>query len=180
MQIYEALIEDHRKVQELLDRLLAVGENEDEMRHQLVADIRDELVPHSRAEEAVFYNSVRSLNQANELVWHGYEEHMAAEMQLRTLQAADKVDVEWERVARKLKTALDHHIQDEEERIIPLARNLFTPEEAERMCEAFEAMKPKVKEGSFLKSTMELIANIMPARLKSPFKDYKPAYKEEP
>lgn len=165
MKIYEALVNDHRKVQDLLDQLVNLTEGDGEVRHELIQGIRDELIPHSRAEEAVFYNSIRAINTAKDLVWHGYEEHMAAEGLLRTLQAADKIDAEWRKIAQKLRQALNHHIQEEEERIIPIAQQLFTDEEAETMAEAFEEMKPQVREEGFMQTTLDMIANIMPPRL---------------
>ena len=40
------------------------------------------------------------------------------------------------------------------------------------MCEAFEEMKPEVKEGGIVKSTLDMIANMMPARLAAPLRSY--------
>lgn len=172
MDIYEALVTDHRKVQELMNTLVNLREGDEEVRHELISKIRDELIPHSRAEEAVFYNSIRAINTAQDLVWHGYEEHMAAEALLRTLQVADKIDTAWKATARKLREALNHHIRDEEEKIIPVARQLFTSDEAVAMCEAFEEMKPEVKDQGIVQTTLDMIANIMPTRLAAPLRTY--------
>lgn len=172
MQIYEALINDHRKLQDILDRLVALNEGDEDKRHELIGQVRDELIPHSRAEEAVFYNSIRAISTAQDLAWHGYEEHMLAESLLRTLQAADKIDIEWKGGAKKLRDALNHHIKEEEEQMIPVAQQLFTKEEAEVMCEAFEEMKPEVRDSGIVQSTLDMIANIMPARLAAPLRTF--------
>lgn len=172
MEIYEALVKDHRKVQDLLNQLVNLQSGDEEVRHDLVAKIRDELIPHSRAEEAVFYNSIRAINTAKDMVWHGYEEHMMAESLLRTLQGADKIDAGWRQTAQKLKAALDHHIQEEENEIIPVAQGLFTAEEAQAMCDAFEKMKPEIKEEGFMQTTLDMIANIMPTRLAAPLRTF--------
>ncbi len=172
MEIYDALIIDHRKLQDLLEQLLKLKDDDEELRHELVQQIRDELVPHSRAEEAVFYNSIRAINTAQDLVWDGFKEHMEAEALLRTLQAADKVDAGWRETARKLKQAINHHIQEEENRIIPTARQLFTNDEAEVMADASEDMKPHVADGSIIQATLDLIANMMPPRLAAPLRTY--------
>ena len=103
MQIYEALINDHRKLQGILDRLVALNEGDEDQRQEMITQVRDELIPHSRAEEAVFYNSIRAINTAQDLAWHGYEEHMLAESLLRTLQAADKIEYRVE--GRRQETA---------------------------------------------------------------------------
>ena len=172
MEIYEALITDHRKLQDTLDRLVALNEGDEETRHELIQQVRDELIPHSRAEEAVFYNSIRAINTAQDLAWHGYEEHMMAEGLLRTLQGADKINAEWKAIANKLRDALNHHIKEEEEEMIPVAQQLFTKEEAEVMAEAFEEMKPEVRESGIMQTTLDMIANIMPARLAAPLRTF--------
>lgn len=174
MTIYEALKKDHRKVQGLLDQLVALKEGQEDQRASLIEEIRDDLIPHARAEEAVFYNSIRAVNTENGEVWHGYEEHMMAETILRTLQVASKIDVEWTKGAQKLRAAINHHIEEEEGKIFPIAQALFTQDEAVVMAEAFEEMKPEVKEGGFMKSTLDLIANMLPTRLADSMRSFNP------
>src|SRR4051812_42423759 len=105
MSIYDALKKDHRKVEELLNELVMLEENSGRA-PELISEIRDELVPHSRAEESVFYNSLRSLDQAKDIVMHGYKEHLEAETLLRTLQAKSKIDLDWKKTANDLRLAL--------------------------------------------------------------------------
>jgi hypothetical protein len=170
--IYDALMNDHRKVEALLVRLVNLNENDNAERRNLIYQIHHELIPHARAEEAVFYNSIRAINTAQDLVWHSFEEHMEAEALLRTLEAADTIDVEFISTARKLKEAVSHHIQEEEARIIPVAKHLFTDDEAVVMAEAFEQMKPQVLDEGILQSTLDMIANMMPTRLAAPLRTF--------
>lgn len=170
MLIYEALKNDHDKVKDLLNELMEIPDGISRRRHELIEKIRDELVPHSRAEESVFYNSLRSIDAAKDLVMHGYSEHMEIEAFLRTLQAKDKVDADWRKTAAKLKASLEHHIDEEEGRIFNVAQQLFTEGEAEMMAEAFEQLKPEVREGGIVRSTLDLIANIMPERFAAPLR----------
>lgn len=174
MNIYEALKTDHRKVEVMLAELVRLRENDLDRAKELTQQIKSELIPHSRAEEAVFYNSIRAVHvdKAKSLVWHGYEEHMAAETMLRTLSALEVIDVGWTALARKLQSALIHHIQEEETEIFAAAQHLFTDEEAEIMAEAFEKMKPEVKDGNFLQSSLDLIANMLPGRLAAPLRTF--------
>lgn len=164
MQIYESLKKDHRKVKELLNDLLSLAEEDSEARADLIDEIRDELIPHARAEESVFYNSLREVDAAKDTVRHSYKEHVEAEILLKTLQAKDKINGDWKKTAMKLKEALEHHIQEEEERIFPVAQQVFSPEEAVQFGEAFEKMKPIIREQGFMGTTMDLIANLMPPR----------------
>lgn len=167
MLIYDALRKDHDAVKTLLNELLALPDHEEVRRDSLIQEIRDELIPHSRAEEAVFYNSIRSLDSAKDLIGHGFQEHIEAEALLRTLQLKDKMNMDWKKTAKKLKDALEHHIAEEERDIIPAAERIFTLEEGEMMGEAFARLKQEVKEEGFLTTTLELLTNMMPPRFAS-------------
>lgn len=170
MIIYDALKKDHETVKTLLNELIALPDKNEERRAELVDKIRDELVPHSRAEESVFYNTLRELKTTSDVAMHGYKEHMEAEALLRLLQVKDKTNLDWKDTAKKLKTALEHHIQEEEGLMFELARNNFTNEEAVMMGEAFEKLKPEIKEQSILGTTWEMIANLMPSRFSDTFR----------
>lgn len=163
MLIYEALKKDHEKVKSLLNELLMMDVEADG-RKDLITQIRDELIPHARAEEAVFYNSLRSIDSAKDIVMHGYQEHVMAETLLRTLQTKNSFNADWKKTAQKLKDDLENHIQEEEGRIFTVAKELFSEEEARQMGAAFEAMKPEIKEEGFVGTTVDLIKNLMPPR----------------
>ncbi len=169
MQIYEALKKDHEEVKQLLNELLSLPDNDERQHGPLIAKIRDALVPHSRAEEAVFYNSLRLIDSTAKLGLHGYSEHLAAESLLRTLQVKGKIDADWKMTARELKAALEHHISEEETEMFTAGRALFTDEEAEAMGAAFEKMKPELKEEGMIGTTIEMLKNIMPTRFTDAF-----------
>ncbi|PWU22082.1 MAG: hypothetical protein C5B49_01625 [Bdellovibrio sp.] len=169
MMIYDTLAADHRAVMQLVDELIATPEG-DEFRDDLVNQIRDELIPHSRAEEAVFYNSLRALDVEKDRLMHSFREHLEAETLLRTLQAKSKMDLETQKTARKLREALHHHIREEEGPIFTAAQETFTKEEAEMLGDAFDQLKGEVKPKGIMKTTIEFVANLMPARLVDTFR----------
>ena len=169
MQIYEALKKDHDKMKMLLKELVAL-ENDSPRRKMLVRKIRDELVPHSRAEESVLYNSLRVAPTSKGKVMHGYREHMEAETLLRTLQVMDASTKGWKPIARQLKKALEHHIKEEETELFQQARQVFSEAEASAMGAAFRRLKDEVRDESFMKTTMEMVANLMPPRLTKNFR----------
>lgn len=172
MNIYQELQNDHRKVIALLDQLIASEKSEPKMRESLVQQIRDELVPHSRAEEAVLYNSIRDIGTAKDVVAHSYREHMEAETLLRGLQVTDKLNVGWVATARKLKDALEHHISEEEGRVFSAAKSLFSEEETQAMAEVFTQMKPMIKKQSFMGNSVDMMVNLMPSRLRGAFSKF--------
>jgi len=173
MQIYETLKADHDTVLELLDELNEMEEGE-EYRGDLIAQIRDELIPHARAEEAVFYNTLRSIDTAKDVVAHSYKEHLAAEALLRALQVVDKIDAAWKKTAEKLREAVSHHVGEEEGKVFTAARAVLSDEEAEAIGEAFEKLKDEIKDEGFTATTLELVANMMPPRLAKAFGKYNP------
>ena len=166
-QIYELLKNDHDKTRELLEDLVSLDAEDIEARDEIIQDIRDDLIPHARAEEAVFYNSLRSLTDETETVMHGFKEHAEAETILRTLQLIDKVGADWKGLAEKLQEAVEHHIEEEEDQIFALGRKVLSDEEATAIGSAFERMKPEVREEGFMKNTADLIGNLLPPRVKT-------------
>jgi hemerythrin superfamily protein len=174
MQIYDALHKDHERIRALLDKLIHLDEKADrDERNSLIDDIRDELVPHARAEESVFYNSLRSLDASKEEALHAYHEHNQADLALGALIAAGKTGVAWKGAAQKLKDLLEHHIREEEGKMFNMARQLFTPEEAEMMARAFERLKPEVENEGILQKTLDVVSDMMPARFAAPLRTYK-------
>lgn len=172
MDIYEALKKDHQEVKELLDELIAL-QDDDDYRYVIIEQIRSHLIPHSRAEESVFYNTLRAVNADKKLVFHGYQEHLEAETLLRSLQVMDKLDLSWKGVAKKLRDAILHHVQEEETEIFSEARAAFTDEEAVAMCDAFEQLKPKIEKEGFIQTTADMIVNMMPPRLTDKLRNFR-------
>lgn len=176
MEIYDVLKADHRELMGLLDELLAL-KDDDDYRFVLIEEIKNALVPHSRAEESVFYNTLRAVNADRKMVFHGYQEHMEAETLLRTLQVMDKMNMSWRGVAEKLKNAVSHHIQEEEAEIFHEARQAFSSQEAISMAEAFTELKERVKEEGIMGTTADMIMNMLPPRLVDSIRNFGQASK---
>lgn len=168
MPIYEELKKDHEALKKVLHQL-ADAESHDE-RQELVTKVRDLMVPHSRAEEAVFYNVLRQMDEVKDKVSHGYQEHVAAETLLRALQVTEAVHVNWKAGVEKLIVDIEHHIEEEEGEIFPAAKEVLTNEEAQQIGKAFRELKPKVG-ANVISSNIELMANLIPARFKKPILD---------
>lgn len=178
MDILEELRNDHRNVRELLDRLVATETSEKELWNNTVASLRDELIPHSRAEEAILYNSLRDLGRDGDLIGHSYKEHLEAEGLLRTLQITEAVGINWKAAAQKLKEALEHHIAEEESSVFAAARSAFSDEERASMGEAFIRMKPEVQDDTIVGNTFDMIVNLMPKRLRGSIRQMTPGSDE--
>jgi hemerythrin-like domain-containing protein len=163
MEIYESLKNDHLELQELLSELVGLNKDDD-YRFVVIEQIATALIPHSRAEEAVLYNSIRAVNSDNSTVMHSYKEHMEAESLLRLLQVKEKANFDWLETARKLQSALLHHVHEEETNLFIEAQRLFSSEEATMMNGAFLRMKENVAQQGFMKNSFDLVANLMPPK----------------
>jgi hemerythrin superfamily protein len=170
MDIYQALKNDHDELKDVLNDLCSLRDDDD-YRFTLIDQVRDLLVPHSRAEESVFYNTLRSINADGTLKGHSFSEHLVAENLLRTLQGLDKMDGAWKGIAEKLKDTVVDHIEHEETDVFAEARSVLSPQEADSICQAFESLKAKVKEQGMLKNTFDMVVNMMPPRFADKVRD---------
>ena len=165
MLIYEALISDHNELKPLLDQLVAASQVNARTK-DLLDQVQKLLIPHSRAEEAVFYNALRSIDSVKDIVNHSYTEHMEAEALLRALKGLGAIGIEWTTATKKLRESLLHHIADEEGRVFTQARQVLLDEEARQMAQAFAQAKRRAQQQGDLKNLGDLVANLMPPRFK--------------
>lgn len=165
MKITDVLKADHDKMRAMLEQLVDDASMTHEQRITLLHQIREEVVPHARAEEAVLYNSMRAAKGPTEMVYHGYAEHAEADMMMTTLAAAENMHIEWKTLVRKLKEELLHHFEEEEEELFKQADQFFTIEESEMMGDAFKYLKPKLRDQGTVRNVLDFIGNLIPARL---------------
>jgi hypothetical protein len=180
VKIYDYLKKDHIKVLDILNELIQSKHADEKVWKDLVSQLRDELIPHARAEEAIFYNSLREIDVSKKLAVEGYAEHAMAENLLRTIQATSFVDIHWVDLAKKLRDSLQHHIREEEGKMFTAAQSLFLDTEAEMMGEAFNKMKPQIRDENIMQTTLDMVANMMPDRLRQGFKRFTPGVRQQP
>jgi hemerythrin superfamily protein len=172
MNIYDALAKEHRRFEQLLDRLLAASKADNDEWKTALDELRRGVIAHAHAEEAVFYNALREADTAKGLVVHSYAEHAAAETEIRTLGAAKAIDANWTSLMEKLSKDLRHHIAEEEGKVFPAARSIFSEADAQQIGAAFERLRVETaKDGdSIIASTVDLVANMLPPRLVDSFR----------
>jgi len=162
MDIYPLLKNDHEEVISMLDELISLNDDDD-YHDVLVEQIAGALIPHSRAEESVFYNTLRAVKE-NSKVMHSFAEHAEAEALLRALQVKDRVNMNWKKTAIKLRDALFHHIAEEESTLFEEARACISNTEAESIGEAFKKLKSEIEKEGFVSTSLDMVINLMPPR----------------
>lgn len=173
MDIYHSLRDDHDTIIQLLNDLMLVPQRDDPRADAIIENIREELISHARAEEVVFYNSLRSVKRYEDLVRHGYADHVEIESLLRLLQVKGKADRDWKKTADRLKVLFEQHVAEEEGEFFEAARNAFSDQEAEDMGRVFEEIKPKIREKGLGETTLDLLGNMMPPSLSERFRKQK-------
>ncbi len=63
ISIYEALSNDHREFERLLDALVTASKTDNDAWKDVLDELRRGLIAHAHAEEAVFYNSLRAADE---------------------------------------------------------------------------------------------------------------------
>jgi hemerythrin superfamily protein len=114
---------DHRKVEALFREFDESGD--DDRREEIAARIADELEVHADLEEKIFYPALVAAfgDKGDRLVLEAVLEHGALKLllgQLRELGAGDEL---FDPTMKVLKEYVQHHVREEEQEMMPKARN---------------------------------------------------------
>lgn len=118
------LKKDHQLVQDLLQKLESSSGRASRSRDELLSEIDQELKTHSLIEEEIFYpafkKSVRKKDQ-QKLYFEAREEHHLVDMVLEEFEDAEDNE-SFSAKCKVLKDLVEHHIEEEERQMFPLAR----------------------------------------------------------
>jgi hemerythrin superfamily protein len=142
--IVEIIKEQHRQVDELLTR----AEQDGADRAALMQQVARMLLPHSEAEESFVYPAIRDLAaETGDEVTDGVTEHHQVEEMLKNLLRGDADDPGYDGTVAAIAGELRHHVQEEEEQLLPiLAERLDATARAEmgrRFAEATTGALPE-------------------------------------
>ncbi|MDR7300266.1 hemerythrin domain-containing protein [Haloactinomyces albus] len=127
--LVDVIIADHRAVEEVFGQLEA-GTGSTEHRRQLVEHMITELVRHAVAEEQYLYPAAREkLPGGDRIADHDLQEHTEAEQLMKQLETLETADPEFDPVLRRLIAVIRHHVEDEENDLLPRLSEACTAEE---------------------------------------------------
>jgi hemerythrin superfamily protein len=140
--IVAVIKEQHRQVDELLEEATHDGVDKADILHE----VHRMLLPHSEAEEDFVYPRIRQLAaEAGEEVVDGVVEHHHVEEMMQNLLRTDPDKPGWDGTLAAIIGELHHHIQEEEEELLPILERLPAAEREElgrRFVEATTAKLP--------------------------------------
>ncbi len=138
IDILSLIEQDHRKVEQLF---ADIEKARDKKLYDCFNQIYQELVLHNRAEELVFYPSLREYEETEGFIEEAEEEHADAEALLEEIKQLEPKDPDFMDKIRELSDALQHHIQEEEQEVFAAVRQVMGEEELNALGEEFQEAK---------------------------------------
>lgn len=149
---FKLLKEEHEQVKEILEQLDETDESDIETREQLFKKLKSELVPHMKAEEASYYPILIDEDQSREQALEAAEEHHAAELILYELEKLSKKNERWGAKLSVFKEMIEHHIQEEQDELFDVSREVLDDEAISSVMKNFKKEKENILQemGEFL------------------------------
>jgi hemerythrin-like domain-containing protein len=140
MDLYQLIKQDHQKVKRLFERL-AEAESGSPSQTRIFAELKRELELHSTVEEKYFYHALQQYAEAKDLIEEALEEHGDVKATLEELDQGEKEDERWAEELSELQQDVEHHVEEEENTIFPLAAELLDAEQAEAIARDIQKEK---------------------------------------
>jgi hemerythrin-like domain-containing protein len=143
MDPIELIKEDHRRVETLFEEYEALGDDAYEQKKELVETILDELEAHTEMEETIAYPAFRQAldDEGDKKVEEAYAEHDVAKNLIADLRSLDGEDPQFDAKVTVLKESVMHHVEEEEESLLPSAEEAMSGEDMARIGEEMQAFK---------------------------------------
>lgn len=129
----QLITDDHRAMEKLFDRV----KKERARRPELLQEVAGMLIAHSRAEEDKVYPDVAKKAGDRHEAHHGAEEHHEAEKLLHEAERMDPKGEAFERAFGEFVEAVQHHVQEEENEILPSLRDAVSKRRLNDLGRAF-------------------------------------------
>jgi len=141
-----ALLEaDHRRFEDLLKQGEKTTERAVTGRTNLLDALTAELNVHELIEEKVLYPALQPHAEARDIVLEGYQEHHVADLLVQELHQLARNNEQWGAKFKVLKESLEHHIEEEESRMFPAARQALTREQLQQLGARMREMKKEAE-----------------------------------
>jgi hemerythrin-like domain-containing protein len=147
MRATTILIKDHRMVSGLIMTLEMTPKFSGMARKALFDQIRNSLMVHTQVEEEIFYPAIRNLAFGGESgkVDEAYREHQTVKDLLNQMSHMDAPSDEFDRKLMELKQNIQHHVEEEENGMFPLATSRLSSERLEDIGQRIHDRKMSLK-----------------------------------
>jgi hemerythrin superfamily protein len=153
--IFEIIKADHQNVKELFEQIEAAV---DEEKTHLIERCIQELLLHAVSEEETLYKRLRDSEDLREDILEAEVEHSLVERLANEIMSASPDDEMCDARLMVLKELVEHHVEEEEEELIPAAQSVIDAATAESLGEEMLARKAALEaEGLALDDDDELL-----------------------
>ena len=144
-EFFNMITKDHDEVKDILEKATKSSDGAVKTREKLFLQLKKELVPHLKAEEAVFYPALMDKKQGRKHSLEAIEEHHLTELVLNQLEDLPVDDEVWTAKLKVLKDLVEHHIEEEEEEIFDIAEEEINKDDFKQIMQGFQKEKEKIK-----------------------------------
>ena len=152
-QLFEIIKKDHKELKDFMSQIEELSDRSPRKRGELFMKMKEEMVPHMKAEEKVFYPILLEDKKSKDDAMEGMEEHHATELILKELIKMSPDEEYWPAKFSVFKEMVEHHIEEEEGKIFEVAKDVISQEQLETIAEEFEQAKEKIKGKTLIKSS---------------------------
>ncbi|NHK27099.1 hemerythrin domain-containing protein [Parvularcula flava] len=145
MDIYTRLKKDHDTQRDLGEQI-ANTEGDSNERRVLWQRYKIELEAHASAEEQTFYAELMSHPEASDQTRHSVAEHKDAADLVEEIDDMDMSSPGWLTKFKQLRHDIEHHVDEEEEDVFPLAKKNIDDGRAKELASEFNDRKPAEEE----------------------------------
>jgi len=136
---------DHRRFEQLLKDGEDTTERAIKGRGEVLDALTSGLNVHEAIEEQILYPALRPHAEAHAVVLEGIEEHHVADIIIKELHQVRKDNEKWGAKFKVLKESVEHHIQEEERKMFPVARGVLPREELLALVARMRALKTELE-----------------------------------
>ena len=136
--IFDIIKSDHKVVMELFEQLEASA---DEEKIHLIEKVVQELLLHTIAEEEVLYKRLRASDELRDDILAAEVEHSLIERLANEIMSSSPDDELCDARLMVLRELLEHHVEEEEQELLPAAQSVIDAAEAESLGEEMLARK---------------------------------------
>ena len=139
--IYERLHQDHETHKQLIEQIEQTTGDSPE-RRKLFDKLKSDVMGHAAAEEETLYATLMTVSDTRQQAQHATSEHGEVGMLLVELSETDMSSSAWLTKFKKLGEEYNHHVEEEEDKMFPAAREAIDEQTAVKLRDEFEARKP--------------------------------------
>ncbi|KYG68033.1 hypothetical protein AZI87_01825 [Bdellovibrio bacteriovorus] len=144
LDIINMILEDHKPLKELIE-VMKDSEKELEERQEAFAQFAPLLISHAKPEEQSLYRYMKGDEELREGGFEGDVEHQLADQMVEEIMRTDDDDL-WSARVKVLAELVEHHIEEEEEELLPDFKKHSESSDREKLGQLFLELKTKILE----------------------------------